>query len=106
MRTDVFFLYLIVMAGVTYLIRMLPLVLCRKKIESRFIRSFLYYVPYAVLSAMTIPAIFYSTGCLISAILGLACAVILSLLEKKLLTVAIGACGTVFIVEYVMKFFG
>ena len=55
---------------------------------------------------MTIPAIFYSTGCLISAILGLACAVILSLLEKKLLTVAIGACGTVFIVEYVMTFFG
>ena len=106
MRTDVFFLYLIVMAGVTYLIRMLPLVLCRKKIEYRFIRSFLYYVPYAVLSAMTIPAIFYSTGCLISAILGLACAVILSLLEKKLLTVAIGACGTVFIVEYVMTFFG
>ena len=85
---------------------MLPLVLCRKKIENRFIRSFLYYVPYAVLSAMTIPAIFYSTGCLISAILGLACAVILSLLEKKLLTVAIGACGTVFIVEYVMTFFG
>ena len=106
MRTDDFFLYLIVMAGVTYLIRMLPLVLCRKKIENRFIRSFLYYVPYAVLSAMTIPAIFYSTGCLISAILGLACAVILSLLEKKLLTVAIGACGTVFIVEYVMTFFG
>ena len=106
MRTDVFFLYLIVMAGVTYLIRMLPLVLCRKKIENRFIRSFLYYVPYAVLSAMTIPAIFYSTGCLISAILGLACAVILSLLEKKLLTVAIGACGTVFIGEYVMTFFG
>lgn len=106
MRTYVFFLYLIVMAGVTYLIRMLPLVLCRKKIENRFIRSFLYYVPYAVLSAMTIPAIFYSTGCLISAILGLACAVILSLLEKKLLTVAIGACGTVFIVEYVMTFFG
>ena len=106
MRTDVFFLYLIVMAGVTYLIRMLPLVLCRKKIENRFIRSFLYYVTYAVLSAMTIPAIFYSTGCLISAIMGLACAVILSLLEKKLLTVAIGACGTVFIVEYVMTFFG
>ena len=56
-RTEVFFLYLLVMAGVTYLIRMLPLVLCRKKIENRFIRSFLYYIPYAVLSAMTIPAI-------------------------------------------------
>lgn len=105
-RTDVFFLYLLVMAGVTYLIRMLPLVLCRKKIENRFIRSFLYYVPYAVLSAMTIPAIFYSTGYLISAILGLLVAVVLSLLEKKLLSVAIGACGTVFIVEYVMSLIG
>lgn len=105
-RTDVFFLYLAVMAGVTYLIRMLPLVLCREKIENRFIRSFLYYVPYAVLSAMTIPAIFYSTGCHLSAILGLAVAVILSLFEKKLLTVAIGACCTVFVVEYLMNFLG
>ena len=105
-RTDVFFLYLAVMAGVTYLIRMLPLVLCREKIENRFIRSFLYYVPYAVLSAMTIPAIFYSTGCLLSAILGLAVAVILSLFEKKLLTVAIGACCTVFVVEYLMNLLG
>ena len=103
-RTEVFFLYLLVMAGVTYLIRALPLVLCREKIENRFIRSFLYYIPYAVLSAMTIPAIFYSTGYLISALLGLAVAVILSFMEKKLLTVAIGACCTVFIVECVMKF--
>lgn len=105
-RTDVFFLYLVVMAGVTYLIRMLPLVLCRKKIENRFIRSFLYYIPYAVLSAMTIPAIFYSTGYLLSAVLGLAVAVLLSVFEKKLLTVAIGACATVFIVEYLMKLLG
>jgi branched-subunit amino acid transport protein len=103
-RTDVFFLYLLVMAGVTYLIRVLPLVLCREKIENRFIRSFLYYIPYAVLSAMTIPAIFYSTGYLVSALLGLAVAVILSFMEKKLLTVAIGACCTVFIVECVMKY--
>ena len=79
-------------------------VLCREKIESRFIRSLLYYIPYAVLSAMTIPAIFYSTGYLLSAAFGLAVAVILSLLEKKLLTVAIGACSTVFIVECVMKY--
>ncbi|MBP5492381.1 MAG: AzlD domain-containing protein [Clostridiales bacterium] len=102
-RTDVFFLYLFVMAGVTYLIRMLPLVLCKEKIENRFIKSFLYYIPYAVLSAMTIPAIFFSTGCLLSAILGLVVAVVLSLFEHKLLTVAIGACGTVFIVEWIMS---
>ncbi|MBO4474753.1 MAG: AzlD domain-containing protein [Clostridiales bacterium] len=103
-RTDVFFLYLVVMAGVTYLIRMLPLLLCREKIKSRFIRSLLYYIPYAVLSAMTIPAIFYSTGYLLSASLGLAVAVVLSLLEKKLLTVAVGACSTVIIVECVIRY--
>ena len=50
-----FFLYLLIMAGVTYLVRMLPLVLCRRKIENKFIRSFLYYIPYAVLSVMTVP---------------------------------------------------
>ncbi|MBR3058675.1 MAG: AzlD domain-containing protein [Clostridiales bacterium] len=103
--TGIFFLYLAVMAGVTYLIRMIPLVLCREKIKSRFIRSFLYYVPYAVLSAMTIPAIFYSTAGLLSAVLGLTAAVILSLFEKKLLTVAIGACCTVFVVECIQKLF-
>ena len=97
-----FFIYLAVMAGVTYLIRMLPLVLCRKKIENRFIRSFLYYIPYAVLSAMTVPAIFYSTTYLVSALCGFAAALILSVLEKKLLTVAIGACCTVFAVEFIV----
>jgi len=55
-----FFLYLAVMAGVTYLIRMLPLVLMRRKLQNRFLLSFLYYIPYAVLSVMTIPAIFYA----------------------------------------------
>ena len=60
-----FLIYLAVMAGVTYLIRMLPLVLFRRKIESRFIRSVLYYMPYAVLTAMTVPAVFSSTGAFI-----------------------------------------
>ena len=53
---------LAVMAGVTYLVRMVPLVIFRKKIENTFIRSFLYYIPYAVLAAMTFPAVFSSTG--------------------------------------------
>ena len=57
-----FFSGLAVMAGVTYLVRMLPLVLVKKKIENRFINSFLYYVPYAVLAVMTVPAIFSSTA--------------------------------------------
>ncbi|MBQ8884730.1 MAG: AzlD domain-containing protein, partial [Oscillospiraceae bacterium] len=62
--------YILVMAGVTYLIRMLPFTLFRKKIKSKFLQSFLYYIPYAVLSAMTIPAIFYSTGDIITAVVG------------------------------------
>ena len=73
-----FFIYLLVMAGVTYLVRMLPLVLVRGKIENKYITSFLYYIPYTVLTAMTIPAIFYSTGLLISAVIGTAVAVILA----------------------------
>ena len=57
-----FYVYLLVMAGVTYLIRMLPLVLLKKKITNRFLLSFLYYIPYAVLAVMTVPAIFSATA--------------------------------------------
>lgn len=98
-----FFLYLFIMAGVTYLVRMLPLVFFRKKIKSRFIRSFLYYVPYAVLAAMTVPAIFYSTGTLLSAILGTAVAVVLSYFGKSLVTVAASSALTVLITELILK---
>jgi branched-subunit amino acid transport protein len=76
-----FFVYLLVAAGVTYLIRMLPLVLVKKKIQNRFVLSFLHYIPYAVLSVMTIPAIFYSTGSAISAVLGFITAMILAYFE-------------------------
>ena len=92
------------MAGVTYLIRMLPLTLVRGKIESTFVKSFIFYVPYAVLSAMTIPAIFYSTSSLASAIAGLLVAIVLAFIGKSLLTVAISACASVFIVELIIKF--
>ena len=68
MEWTVFFRYLFVMAGVTYLVRMLPLVLLRRSIKSPFINTFLYYVPYAVLAAMTIPDIFYSTSSVWSAV--------------------------------------
>ncbi len=94
-----FFIYLIIMAGVTYLIRMLPLVLVRKKIENRFISSFLYYVPYSVLSVMTVPAIFYSTGHVISAAVGTAVAVILAYNKKSLIVVAASASLAVLLVE-------
>lgn len=89
-------LYILVMAGVTYLIRMLPFTLFRKKIRSRFVRSFLHYIPYAVLSAMTIPAIFYSTGSLATSIAGAAVAVILAYLRQPLIVVALAAAAAAF----------
>ena len=94
--------YLIVMAGVTYLIRVIPFVLINKKIETRFINSFLYYIPYTVLSAMTFPAILYATGSMISAAAGLLTAIFIAYKGKGLLVVAIGACLAVFIVEVLM----
>ncbi|MBQ7009274.1 MAG: AzlD domain-containing protein [Ruminococcus sp.] len=90
-------LYIIVMAGVTYLIRMIPFSFFRKKIKSRFFRSFLYYIPYAVLSAMTIPAIFYSTGNMITAIVGTIIAVILAYLNLPLIVVALSASAAALI---------
>ena len=104
MEIKTFFLYLLVMAGVTYLVRMLPLVFCRRKIRSRFIKSFLYYIPYTVLSVMTFPAIFYSTGSVWSAILGAAVAVILAFFGRGLLTVAAGSAVSVLILEIILKY--
>lgn len=103
MFTENFFLYLIVMAGVTYLVRMLPLVLVKKKIENQFVISFLYYVPYAVLSVMTVPAIFYATPDPLSAVAGFITAVLLAYFGRSLLTVALASSAAVFITETVMK---
>ena len=99
-----FLIYLFVMAGVTYLVRMLPLVLVRKRIENRFIRSFLYYVPYSVLSVMTFPAVFFSTGSIISAVLGTSIAMILAYRKKSLIVVAALSALTVLIIELVLMF--
>lgn len=96
------YLYIIIMALVTYLIRMIPLTVFRKKITNPFIRSFLYYVPYACLTAMTIPAVFYATGSLWSAIAGVAVAVTLACFRRSLVTVAAGACLAVFLVEQIL----
>ena len=103
MSASSFYPYLLVMAGVTYLIRMLPLTVFRREIRSRFLRSFLYYVPYAVLGSMTIPDIFYATGSLWTALIGLIVAVILAWKEKSLLTVALCACGAVAIAQVIIK---
>ena len=92
-------LYTFVMAAVTYLIRMLPFVVFRKPIKNRFVKSFLYYVPYAVLGAMTFPAIFYSTGDIFSASLGLVVAVVLAFFNQSMVTVALGACAAAYILS-------
>ena len=85
------FVYIAVMAGVTYLIRVIPFTLFRKKIQSPFFRSFLYYIPSAVLSAMTIPAIFTSTGSIVTSLVGTAVAVLLAYFGKPLIVVALAA---------------
>ena len=94
-----FVVYLLVTAGVTYLVRAVPLVLVKGRIRNRFVLSFLHYIPYAVLSVMTIPAIFYATGEAASAIAGFVVAVFLAYREKSLLQVAAAACGAVLIVQ-------
>ena len=94
-----FFPYLIVMAGVTYLIRMLPLTLFQKEIKNRFLKSFLAYVPCACLTAMTFPAILYATEHLFSGIFALAVAIALAWWGKSLFTVSVLCCVTVVVFE-------
>ncbi len=96
-----FYVYLLVTAGTTYLVRMLPLVLMKGKITNRFLLSFLHYIPYAVLSVMTIPAIFTATGSLTSAAAGFAVAMLLAWKGRSLLTVAAAACAAVLAAELI-----
>ena len=97
-------IYILVMAGVTYLIRMIPFVLFRKKIQNRFVRSLLYYLPYAVLSAMVIPDVFSSTGSIITAAAGLVTACILAFLDRSLIVVALGASAAAYIAGLIINF--
>lgn len=97
--------YLLIMAGVTYLVRAIPFVLINKKIENKFINSFLYYIPYTVLASMTFPAILYATGSILSAAVGLLTAIFIAYKGKGLLTVAIGACISVLAAELIMMAF-
>ena len=95
-------IYIAVMAGVTYLVRMIPFTAFRKQIKSRFVKSILYYLPYAVLSAMTVPAIFYSTGNLTSAIVGTIVAIIVAFFEKPLIVVALAAALSALVTELII----
>lgn len=94
-----FWIYVLVMFAVTYLVRVLPLVVFRKKIKNRFVRSFLAYIPYTVLGAMTFPAVFYATGSFLSAGAGVAVALILAYRGKGLFEVAVFASLTAFLVS-------
>lgn len=97
------YIYIAVMALTTYLIRMIPLVFFRKEIKNRFVRSFLAYVPCACLTAMTFPAILYSTNAVISGAIALAVALIAALCKRSLVTVAALSCAAVFVTELILR---
>lgn len=99
MKTGYLLLGILIMAFTTYLIRVTPMVLFQRKINNQWVKSFLYYVPYVVLSAMTFPAIFSSTGSKLSATFGCVVAMILAYFKRSLLTVALGAALTAFMVQ-------
>ena len=105
MVSEKFIIYLVIMAGVTYLVRLLPMLLVRKKITNRFIYSFLHYVPYAVLTAMTFPAVFYATGSLISATVGVVVALLVILLGRGMILTSLLSCVSVLVTEVILMLF-
>jgi len=97
------YLYILTMAVTTYLVRAIPLTLLKKPFNSRFLRSFLHYVPAACLTAMTFPAILSSTEHLISGAAGLAVGVLLAVRNKSLIVVAIASSAAVFLMEQLVR---
>ena len=95
--------YILAMAVTTYLIRMLPFTLFRKRIKSTFLKSFFYYIPYAVLGAMTIPWIFYSTESFLSAAVGTACAFVLAYFNRSLIVVALSSCAAAYLAQLIFS---
>ena len=98
------YVYILVMAVTTYLVRAIPLTLLKKPIRSRFVRSFLHYVPVACLTAMTFPAILYATDHIISGAAGLLIGVVLACKNKSLIVVALASSAAVFLVEQLVAF--
>lgn len=101
MRGNIY-LYILIMAAVTYIIRLLPLTLIRKEIKNVYIKSFLYYVPFVTLAVMTFPAILDSTASIWSAAVGFATAIILAYRGNSLFKVSLAACLSVFIIELIL----
>jgi branched-subunit amino acid transport protein len=102
MSNQYLFISILIMTIMTYLPKALPLLLFKKPFEHAWLQSFLYYVPYAVLTAMTIPAIFTATTYLLSAVLGTLVAVLLAWLDRPMMTVAICASATVWLTEWIL----
>lgn len=96
------YVYIGVMALMTYLIRVIPLTVFHRRIENRYVQSFLYYVPYTCLTAMTFPAILYATESIVSALAGVAAAGVLAYRGKSLVAVAAVACAAVFMAELLL----
>ena len=93
------YIYILIMAVVTYLIRTLPLTLIRKPIKNKFIKSFLYYVPYVTLAVMTFPAIIEVTSSPIAGAIALIVGIICAWLGLSLFPVSLACCGTVLLLE-------
>ena len=100
------YVYIFTMALTTYLIRVLPLTIFREPIRSRFLRSFLHYVPYACLTAMTFPAILSSTASILSGAAALIVAILLAYRGKSLIVVAVSSSAAVLLVECILKLMG
>lgn len=98
------YIYILVMAGVTYLVRLLPLTIFRKEIKNKFVRSFLYYMPYVTLSVMTFPAILTATGSYISSSVGFIAALIIAWIDGNLFKVSLGACAAALISQLIINF--
>ena len=105
MNNNQYFIYLLLIAVSTYLIRAIPFNLIKKKITNKYINSFLHYIPYTVLAAMTFPSAIFVTGNIITAIVGLIVALILALKKCSLTVVALLSCVAVFIAELIIGFF-
>lgn len=96
------YVYILIMAAVTYAVRVLPMTLIRKQIKSRFIRSFLYYVPYVTLAVMTFPAILEATQSPVSGIIALLAGIAAAWFGAGLFKVAVSCCAVVFITELIL----
>ena len=104
MKNNVY-VYILIMAGVTYLVRVLPITLIRRQIKNRFLKSFLYYVPYVTLAVMTFPAILSATQTPVSGAIALIVGIVLAWFGASLFKVAIASCSVVFIAELFIKYF-